>query len=179
MNWNQESYIKALNFASDAHLGQLVPGTQRPYDTHLAKVAMEVIAALESEPSSNGELAVLCALLHDSLEDTKVTFGQIEDAFGAEVANGVLALTKNAALPKAEQMEDSLRRILLQPREVAMVKLADRITNLAPPPSHWTKDKREAYLLEARLIHEKLGSASSYLSDRLSAKIQAYLQWIV
>lgn len=177
MNWEQDRYVQALNFASDAHRGQLVPGSQRPYDTHLAKVAMEVIAALAHAPTADGNLAVACALLHDTLEDTEATFLAINAAFGSAVAHGVLALTKNKSLPKEEQMPDSLNRILQNPTEVAMVKLADRITNLAPPPSHWTREKCTAYREEAKTILATLGHANAYLAERLAAKIEAYAQW--
>lgn len=40
-------------------------------------------------------------------------------------------------VPGSEQMEDSLRHIRLRPKEIWAIKLADRITNLQPPPSHW------------------------------------------
>jgi (p)ppGpp synthase/HD superfamily hydrolase len=174
MKWTPEGYVKALNFASDAHKGQLVPGTDRPYDTHLAKVAMEVMAALQSHPEADGELAVQCALLHDSIEDTAVNYQSVESIFGVAVAKGVWALTKDKTLPKMAQMQDSLRRILEQPREIAMVKLADRITNLAPPPAFWSREKCIAYQLEAELIWAELGFASTFLADRLRHKISHY-----
>ncbi len=178
MNWNQDHYIEALNFASDAHRGQLVPGSQRPYDIHLAKVAMEVIAALAHTPTADGDFAVQCALLHDSLEDTAMTYAELSAAFGSAVANGVQALTKDATLPKDQKMADSLARILQQPKEVALVKLADRITNMAQPPNHWPNEKRIAYRQEAKVILQQLGHANDYLAARLAAKIDAYSAWI-
>ena len=174
MKWTPEGYVKALNFASDAHKGQLVPGTDRPYDTHLAKVSMEVIAALLLHPEADGELAVQCALLHDSIEDTAANYQSVESNFGEAVAKGVLALTKDKTLSKIVQMQDSLRRILEQPSEIAMVKLADRITNLAPPPAHWTREKCIAYQREAELILAELGHASEALAARLRQKITDY-----
>lgn len=177
MNWNQELYLKALNFASDAHRGQLVPSSERPYDTHLAKVAIEVIAGLAHDPHADGDLAVACALLHDTIEDTETSFVALRAAFGEEVAQGVLALTKNASLPKEERIPDSLRRIREQPREIAMVKMADRISNLAPPPLHWTREKCSNYRQEAIIILDQLGRANDYLADRLQEKIEAYRAW--
>jgi (p)ppGpp synthase/HD superfamily hydrolase len=51
------------------------------------------------------------------------------------VISGVAALTKDETLPsKQEQMIDSLKRLKFEPKCVQMVKLADRITNLAPAP---------------------------------------------
>jgi (p)ppGpp synthase/HD superfamily hydrolase len=55
-----------------------------------------------------------------------------------------------------------------------MVKLADRITNLEPPPDTWSHDKRRAYLDEAALIRDALGEASAHLARRLEAKMADY-----
>jgi len=86
----------------------------------------------------------------------------------------VQALSKDPALAKDVAMADSLRRIALQPREVRMVKLADRITNLAPPPAKWTTDRRRSYRDEAIAIHAALGDASPLLAERLLGRIDAY-----
>lgn len=172
--WSQDAYIQAYHFAAQAHHGQLVPGTDIPYLMHISLVCMEVTAALHAEPAGDPSLAVQCALLHDVIEDTPATFDSVRDAFGAAVANGVQALTKDKRLEKSQQMEDSLRRIRQQPREVWLVKLADRITNLQPPPATWTPAKITAYQAEARQILAALGGASPLLAARLEQKIAAY-----
>ncbi len=174
--FSADEYRRALEFAARAHKGQLVPGSELPYLVHLASVASEVIAAALSAPFDRFHLglAVTCALLHDTLEDTKTTEAEVESAFGTDVLHGVRALTKNAQLPKAAQMDDSLLRILKEPREVAMVKLCDRINNLQEPPHYWTREKRIAYQQEARRILAALGPASEFLRNRLSNKIEEY-----
>ncbi len=174
LNWSPEIYTKAYRFAMEAHDGQLFPGTELPYIMHLSFVSMEVMAALALEPDRDGNLAVQCALLHDVIEDTAVTYQNVKDAFGTAVADGVLALTKDTTLPKAAQMADSLRRIQEQPHEIWLVKLADRITNLAEPPHYWTREKKERYQQEAIQIHAALHDASLYLSQRLLSKVQNY-----
>lgn len=175
--WSQDNYIKAWNYASAIHAGQKVPGTKFPYINHLGLVAMEVMTALaQSGDVDAPDLAVTCALLHDAIEDTDATYDDIEARFGPEVAQGVLALTKDETLPsKAAQMQDSLRRIKEQPHTVWMVKLADRITNLQPPPSFWTEAKILAYRDDARLILSELSEASAFLADRLGQKIEKYV----
>lgn len=55
-----------------------------------------------------------------------------------------------------------------------MVKLADRITNLQPPPPHWTEVRIARYRDEAIEIHRALGEASEVLSSRLLLKIEEY-----
>src|SRR5262245_42710648 len=113
--WTPDGYLAALRFAAEAHAGQTVPGTQLPYLLHVTSVAMEVIGAVRLEAERDEELAVQCALLHDVVEDTPTTLEQVRAAFGPSVAAGVAALSKDAALPKGEQLEDSLRRIREQP----------------------------------------------------------------
>jgi len=185
-SWSQDIYIDAYKFAAEAHWNskeqQDVPGTDIPYLMHFSFVAMEVIAALEKESGLDGNLAIQCALLHDTIEDTDITYEQLVEKFGVDVADGVLALTKDksvgAGLPeqqrKERQMADSLERIRKQPKEIWMVKMADRITNLQPPPSYWTPEKIIRYREEACEIHEALNNGNQYLSNRLKEKIEGY-----
>ncbi len=172
--WSQETYIRAYKFAASAHRWQLVPGTAIPYIMHLSFVAMEIIAAAGAGEVPNADLAVQCALLHDVLEDTGTRYERVEAEFGQAVARGVQALTVNKKLPRPERIPECLPRIKAQPREIWMVKLADRITNLQPPPNHWSKSKIREYHQEAQIIHAALREASPYLADRLSVKIKEY-----
>ena len=176
-NWSQNVYVKALRFAEEAHLGQKFPGANLPYSFHITLVCMEVIAALAHEENRDGNLAIQCALLHDVIEDTPIGYTTIQTEFGTSVADGVLALTKDKSLPKTEQMPDSLARIQQQPPEIAMVKLADRITNLMPPPANWPNEKRQSYHAEALRIHAELGAASNYLAQRLEERAETYRQY--
>lgn len=176
--WSQDAYQKALLFAARAHQGQLYPGTQLSYVVHLAIVSMEVTAALAIEDDRQGDLALQCALLHDVLEDTPITETELSAAFGVEVTAGVQALTKDSHVDKSQQMLDSLRRVLEQPAEIAMVKLADRISNLSPPPGYWSQDRIRKYREEAELIHRTLHGASAYLAERLHQKIVDYGQYL-
>jgi len=172
--FSPDLYLKALHFAADAHGAQTVPGSTRPYLVHVCSVAAEVIAALEVEAHDRPDLAVTCALLHDVAEDTPVGLDRIEAEFGADVAAGVSALTKDSSKPKDEQMADSLARIRTQPREIWMVKLADRITNLQPPPAHWPAEKCARYRVEAEKILLALGEASDVLSGRFRHRLAEY-----
>ncbi|MEH2305816.1 HD domain-containing protein [Nostoc sp.] len=177
-NWSQEIYIKALKKAAHAHQGQKMAGSEIPYLMHLNLVSMEVIAALSVETEHDGNLAIQCAILHDTIEDTNTTFEEIRIEFGESVANGVLALTKDENLAKNLQMADSLQRIKKQPKEIWMVKLADRITNLQAPPHYWTKDKIIRYREEGIQIYEALQDASPFLASRLAKLIEDYKAFI-
>jgi len=172
--WSQDLCIKALRYAGEAHGDQKIPGTELPYVIHLSNVCMEIMATISAGETDKPDLAIQCALLHDTIEDCGKTFDEIKAIFGADVAGGVLALSKNESLDKKNRMADSIERIKLQPDEIWMVKLADRITNLQPPPSHWSREKIADYRKEAEYILEQLGSASPSLRERLAAKIKNY-----
>ena len=175
--WSQDLYIKTYKFAAEAHKDQKVPGSDLPYIAHLTFVCMEIMGMLQEEETAAPDLAIQCALLHDCIEDQGCAHQQLADLFGRRVADGVQALSKNPALPKARQMPDSLARIQQQPSEIWMVKMADRITNLQPPPAHWSVDKIAAYRLDAIAILDALGSASPYLAARMQDKIETYAQY--
>ncbi len=165
----------ALYVAARAHHGQLRPGSDLPYLVHLSDVSLEVATALVVEPGYDRTLALCCALLHDVLEDTAIGLAALIEQFGSRIAAGVQALTKNPALPAPERLPDSLRRIQTQPREIWLVKLADRISNLStPPPAHWKPERIAAYRAEAELILATLGSASPWLAGRLRTRIDQY-----
>jgi (p)ppGpp synthase/HD superfamily hydrolase len=176
--WSPDLYLDAVRFAAERHAGQQVPGTELPYLLHVSCVAAEMMNAITREPVARPDLAIACALLHDTIEDTDTGEDEIAGRFGAEIAAGVRALSKDGALPKAEQMSDSLARIRAQPYEVWMVKLADRIVNMGSPPARWTADKRASYQTEARAILAALASASPYLAGRLDERIEAYSKYL-
>ena len=176
----QTLYQEAIKFASAKHLekGQKVPGTNLPYDVHISNVAMEVIIAGFSTPNFDLGFAVQVALLHDTIEDTATNLEELEDKFGDDVAEAVFALSKNDGLPKEQRMQDCLTSIKMLQSEVWAVKLADRITNLQPPPPEWSKEKRIKYQEEARLILIELGIGNEYLAKRLKGKIEEYGSYI-
>lgn len=170
----QESWLQAWHFAARAHRAQKLPGTDLPYLVHVGAVAMEVLVAHQQDPLEHPSIAVQCALLHDVLEDTSTQESELVACFGDAVAAGVRALTKDASLSKREAMLDSLYRIKTQPVDVWAVKLADRITNLASPPSHWSLEKIASYREEAQLILDALQDAHPLLARRLANRIAEY-----
>jgi (p)ppGpp synthase/HD superfamily hydrolase len=177
--FSQEKYLKALNFAARAHKEQKTP-YGLPYLTHLTSVAMEVIHACEESKLEieKSDLAISVALLHDTIEDTNTTYDDLYTEFDAQIAEGVEALTKDFSLSKKDQMADSINRLMSQPYEVQMVKLADRITNLQKPPESWDNLKILNYHKEAKFILSCLKNCNVYLSKRLEDKINNYIVYI-
>ena len=172
--WDQDLCARAYGFAAQAHGEQKMIGGGYPYIFHVSMTAMEVMNALNFEKTTNPDLSIQCAFLHDVLEDTQTTYDAILESFGRPVADGVMALSKNPLLPHDDRMPDSLKRIRLQPAEIWKVKLADRIINLSTPPDDWDAAKRTEYRAEAVTIYDALSEASAYLSERLLRKIRDY-----
>jgi (p)ppGpp synthase/HD superfamily hydrolase len=181
-SWDREKYIKAWKFASLHHSGQKYGGNKKDlhfdYLTHIGMVCMEIVWALQnSDEEYNSDLAIQCAILHDTIEDTKVGYSDVLTEFGKNVADGVLALSKNQELESKDlQMKESLNRIKLQPREIWMVKMADRISNLNGAPFYWDNEKILKYRYEAQLIYDSLSTANSLLAQRLKLKINEYYE---
>ena len=175
----QELYQRAMKFAGEKHSCQKVPGTNANYLLHISNVAMEVLVAYNVEPSFEIDFAIQAAILHDTIEDTTTTFEEIKEKFGNKIAEAVQALTKNQDLDTTrDRIADSLKRINQLPKEVGIVKLADRITNLQIPPKHWNKEKIMAYCMDARLIHKELHGKNNFLHSRLKNKIEEYSAFI-
>ena len=176
----QDLYQEALKFAGEKHSDQKVPGTNANYLLHISNVAMEVLMAYTIEKNFDIDFAIQIAILHDTIEDTSVDFEEIKNNFGESIAHAVQALTKDDKLPsKQEKMTDSLHRINKLQKEVGLVKIADRITNLQTPPSHWSNDKIARYCEEAKLISRTLSDKNSYLNKRLVSKIAEYQKGII
>jgi len=176
--YSTKNYKDALAFALKAHGEQKTP-EGLPYAFHIASVANEIINSLSMYRINYDEanIAIACALLHDVNEDTqeRVTNHNLSLKNIDKVVSGVEALTKNETLlTKQHQMQDSLRRLKLEPKCVQMVKLADRITNLAPAPLFWNKTKRKSYVNEAKIIYDELKDSNPYLAQKLQDKIDNY-----
>ncbi len=175
MLFSIELYQKAFLYATKAHKEQKICGY--PYITHLVLTASEIMEASFYEEFTKREIdeAIVTALLHDTIEDTDITYQDIYLEFNKVIADGVLALTKNEKVVKSYQLIDSLERVLLQPKHIQMVKLADRIANLTiKSESDWSRERRLNYAKDAEIIFDYLSSSSEFLSKKLKRKIVEY-----
>lgn len=168
---------------SKLHEGQRYGGYHEgefiDYLNHIEKVTFEVMTATMFEHHLNANLAVKCAMLHDSIEDTPIKYKDIMEKFGVEVADGVMALTKNNKIKnRKNKLLDTLERIKKQPIEIWVVKLADRIANLTFPPFYWDDLKKKEYLEESEIIYDNLQEGSPFLAQKLKNKMLEYQRFI-
>jgi guanosine-3',5'-bis(diphosphate) 3'-pyrophosphohydrolase len=118
---------EAIAFAARAHHGQLRKDNKTPYVSHVFRVAMIVRDLFGFDDPR----MLVAAVLHDTIEDTKMDFDDIEEGFGREIAEWVSMLTKNKSLPEAAREEEYVRRLLAAPWQVHACKLADVYDNLS------------------------------------------------
>ncbi|MBR6779015.1 MAG: hypothetical protein IKM43_02555 [Clostridia bacterium] len=108
------------------------------------------------------------------MEDTTTTYQDLKKEFGVKVADGVLALSRNEDIQTDQQIKDCIAKIKMQPKEVAIVKMADRMFNIRERYSAWTKEKQDFYKSEAQYICDELGYASQNMKDALQQAINLY-----
>ncbi|HEV8037447.1 MAG TPA: bifunctional (p)ppGpp synthetase/guanosine-3',5'-bis(diphosphate) 3'-pyrophosphohydrolase [Bryobacteraceae bacterium] len=120
---------KAYRVASDAHKDQKrVSG--EPYMVHPLNVTL-ILADMQMDL-----VCLETGLLHDTVEDTRVSLDQIRKDFGEEVArcvDGVTKLSKLHLYSREERQAESVRKMLLamvNDIRVIIVKLADRLHNM-------------------------------------------------
>ena len=148
------SVKKAYSVAESAHAGMTrQDGT--PYIHHPARVC----AFLISECGVKDAEVLQAALLRDVVEDTSVTVKDIEAQFGKKTAEYVDWLTKPSAdaFASKEQLNAyQAGRIARAPRQVRMVKVADRIDNVSDLHLLPNDGKMERYLKDTRENYLKL-----------------------
>jgi guanosine-3',5'-bis(diphosphate) 3'-pyrophosphohydrolase len=123
-----DAVAKATEFALGFHGDQRRP-TGAPYAEHLLE-ALEVLVRGAGVTDQD----VLCAaVLHDVVEDTPCTIGDVRSAFGDRVADMVGWVTKpepEAGADKRAAKESYLGRLADAPDDAILVKLADRASNV-------------------------------------------------
>ncbi|MGN6291773.1 MAG: RelA/SpoT family protein [Chitinophagaceae bacterium] len=151
----------AFEMAAEAHK-TMRRKSGEPYILHplaVAKICVEEIGL--------GVRSTICALLHDTVEDTDISLEDIEREFGAEIARIVDGLTKisNVIDVNASAQAENFKKILLtltdDPR-VILIKLADRLHNMRTLESM----KREKQL--------KIASETVYVYAPLAHRMGLY-----
>lgn len=158
---DKEQVRAAFEIAVEAHK-DMRRKSGEPYILHPIAVATICV-----EEIGLGVRSTICALLHDTVEDTDVTLDAIQREFGSEIAKIVDGLTKiaNVIDTNLSQQAENFRKILLtltdDPR-VILIKLADRLHNMRTLESM----KREKQL--------KIASETVYVYAPLAHRMGLY-----
>jgi RelA/SpoT family (p)ppGpp synthetase len=157
-NTNADFLCMAYSYAAEAHEGQF-RASGEPYFSH----PVEVAAILTEQRLDDETLAT--ALLHDTIEDTRFTYRDVETCFGSNVAQLVDGVTKltNLEIASGEntsevKQAENFRKLLLamsKDLRVLLVKIADRLHNMrtirALPVEKQIKKARETMDIYAPL----------------------------
>ena len=158
---DKEMVRRAFEMAAEAHK-TMRRKSGEPYILHPLAVAMICV-----EEIGLGVRSTICALTHDTVEDTDVTLEDIQREFGSEIAKIVDGLTKisNVLDANISQQAENFKKILLtltdDPR-VILIKLADRLHNMRTLDSM----KREKQL--------KISSETVYVYAPLAHRMGLY-----
>jgi len=126
---NEKLIRAAYQYGADMHEGQFRHSGE-PYFTHPVSVA-----AILTEQQLD-DATIITALLHDTIEDTKASYAEVESRFGHEVAELVDGVTKLTNLQlnsnETKQAENFRKLFMAMARDlrVILVKLADRLHNM-------------------------------------------------
>ncbi len=151
----------AFEMAADAHK-TMRRKSGEPYILHPLSVAQICV-----EEIGLGVRSTICALLHDTVEDTDITLEDVAREFGNEIARIIDGLTKISTVVDANstQQAENFKKILLtltdDPR-VILIKLADRLHNMRTLDSM----KREKQL--------KISSETVYIYAPLAHRLGLY-----
>lgn len=150
---------QALRVAYRAHRGQCRKSGE-PFIIHPVEVAL-LLSGLKMDAET-----VMSGLLHDTVEDTDLTFTQVEAMFGVVVRSIVEGETKVSKLPKlafhdiADEQAENLRQMFVAMTDdyrIIIVKLADRLHNMRTlrfmKPEKQKKISRETLDIFAPLAH--------------------------
>lgn len=148
---NLERIRDAYEMAKSAHSGQLRKDGS-PYVTHC------VAAADITVDMGMDEDSVVSALLHDVIEDTKLTHADIARQFGSAVADiveGVTKLTRVQYTSKEDEQMENLRKMLMAMSKdirVILIKIADRLHNMRTM-AYQSPEKQRSKSLETMEIY--------------------------
>jgi len=146
---------KAYEFAESAHATQKRHSGD-PYISHPIAVA-NILAELRLDGPT-----ITTALLHDTIEDTNITYQDVETKFGKEIADlvdGVTKLSKLENQGKEITLGENFRKLILATAKdirVLLVKLADRLHNMRTISSISSDEKRIRIAKETMEIYSPL-----------------------
>ena len=158
LSYNPEADVdkvrEAYDYAEKHHEGQK-RNSGEDYIAHPFNVAL-ILAEMNMDVST-----IIAGLLHDTIEDTDVTYDDVKERFGEEVAILVEGVTKLKMLSyqtKQEKQAENIRKMVLAMAKdirVVIVKFADRLHNMRTL-EYMTPEKKHDKALETIEIYAPL-----------------------
>lgn len=122
---------KAFEFAKEKHRGQIRKGHGLPYIVH-PEMVMELVKKFIPNYT---DTMLMAGLLHDVMEDCNVTYNELKEKFGVEVADLVLELTSNDNdIKPIGKTNYLIKKMNLMSETALTIKLLDRLHNVVDMP---------------------------------------------
>tara|TARA_R110002126_G_scaffold88837_1_gene212675 strand:+ start:20628 stop:21461 length:834 start_codon:yes stop_codon:yes gene_type:complete len=157
---------KALVFASKSHSQQRRKSDNSPYVEHL----IEVMDLLANTGEIVDEDIIIAGVLHDIIEDTKVTESELKINFGSRVSSMVMALTDDKTQPLSNRRNRALEKLSSTPGSVKTIKLADACANASGIPATWAEDRLAEYFIWLDQVAIECRSANEALFQEYSTR---------
>ena len=158
--------LRAVKFSAEKHKTQRRKGAEgSPYINHPIAVAETLWTVGEVRDIS----VIVAAILHDTVEDTETTLGEIEEHFGPVVRSLVEEVTDDKSLPKPERKRLQIEHAPTLSKGAQQIKLADKISNINDvafaPPAHWPHQRRVDYLTWADSVVSGLRGCNKQMEE--------------
>jgi (p)ppGpp synthase/HD superfamily hydrolase len=140
---------KIIGFAIEAHqkVNHLYDG--KPYSLHLSMVAIYAIKYIDLVPESQYDNMTNAAWLHDTIEDCRLTYNDVKEVAGLEVAEIVYALSNEKGRNRKERASSKYYEGIRNVPFARFVKLCDRLANVK-----YSKDTNSKMISVYRKEHE-------------------------
>jgi guanosine-3',5'-bis(diphosphate) 3'-pyrophosphohydrolase len=141
------SLLNAISFAADKHRKQRRKDRESsPYINH----PIEVAKILASEGGVDDEVLLIAAILHDTVEDTKTSFSELEYFFKNEITDVVREVTDDKNIKKPLRKRLQVEHARHASARAKQIKIADKVSNIRDithkPPKSWTAERKQKYL---------------------------------
>lgn len=121
--------LGAMEWAIEQHAKTNHQYNGQPYSTHLKAVVDTAIEYLHLMPEEAHETVLSACWAHDTIEDCRVTYNDVKEALGEQVAEIVYALTNEKGKNRKQRANDKYYRGIRNTPYATFVKLCDRIAN--------------------------------------------------
>jgi guanosine-3',5'-bis(diphosphate) 3'-pyrophosphohydrolase len=144
---DMSTVLSAVKFAADKHREQRRKSAgDVPYINHPIEVA-QILATVAGVKETE---TLVAALLHDTIEDTDTSAGEISSQFGERVLGLVMECTDDKGLPKQERKDLQVQNAPHKSPQAKLIKIADKISNVNDianaPPTGWSLERCNEYL---------------------------------
>jgi guanosine-3',5'-bis(diphosphate) 3'-pyrophosphohydrolase len=175
VNQEIQTILAAAHYAAEEHASQRRKGAaSEPYLNHLIEVA-HLVSTTSSEPDPN---LIVAALLHDTIEDVGVSKEELTQRFGPDVADLVVEMTDDKALPKQERKQLQIEHASKLSVRAQTIKLADKISNLrsilTSPPTNWDSRRKREYFDWAKRVVDGLTAPNPILKAEFESTLQRF-----